>query len=65
MAVHVDRDMADFTGHAARAQSARETVKQMLEALNLPKLTDPEFTVSLQPAATVVPLGSSGAASVA
>lgn len=33
---------------AARAQSARETVKSMLEALNLPKLTDPEFTVSLR-----------------
>jgi hypothetical protein len=33
---------------AARAQAARETVKQMLDALNLPKLTDPEFTVSLR-----------------
>jgi hypothetical protein len=33
---------------AARAHSARETVKSMLEALNLPKLTDPEFTVSLR-----------------
>jgi hypothetical protein len=33
---------------AARAQAARETVKQMLDALNLSKLTDPEFTVSLR-----------------
>src|SRR4051812_44776982 len=31
-----------------RAENARETVKQMLEALNIPKMQDPEFTVSLR-----------------
>src|SRR3954463_5757409 len=31
-----------------RAESARETVKQMLDALNIPKMQDPEFTVSLR-----------------
>src|SRR4051812_38870162 len=31
-----------------RAESARETARQMLDALNIPKMQDPEFTVSLR-----------------